>query len=116
VKYKEQFALDDKFIWTVKEDWYDLDHKYLIYNPDFRTFRIFDKITVFPNVYLDYFSDVAMEKRIRYISDFYNTHRGDLDREYPYLNEEQMNAFIEEAVEEIKQDLICRNIICTNIM
>jgi hypothetical protein len=57
-----------------------------------------------------------MEKRIRYISDFYNTHRGDLDREYPYLNEEQMNAFIEEAVEEIKQDLICRNIICTNIM
>jgi hypothetical protein len=115
-RHKEQFEQDDKFIWTVKEDWYDLDHKYLRDNPNFRAFRIFDKITVFPNIYLDYFSDVAMEKQIRYISDFYNAYKGDLDREYLYLNEDQVNAFVVEAVEEIKNDLIYRNLIGTSIV
>jgi len=112
-QYLEQFEKDKNFIWTVKEDWYDLDHMYLKNNPEFRAFRIFDQITSFPNIYLDYFSEVAIEKRIKYISGFYNSHEGVLEREYPYLNEEQMNVFVSEAADDIRRDLILRNIIRT---
>jgi len=107
----EQFREDKNFIWIIKEDWYDLDHKYLKDHPEFRAFRIFDKITDFPNVYLNYYSETAMEKRISYISNFYNAYEGNLDRKYPYLNEEQVNDFVLEAVDEIKQDLTRKNII-----
>ncbi len=104
-KYLEQFQRDDKFIWVVKEDWYDLDHKYLRDHPEFRTFRIFDKITTFPNTYLDYYSEVAIENQIGYISQFYNTFHGDLDREYPYLDQDRMDAFVTEALGMIREDL-----------
>lgn len=104
-KYQKQFSEDKNFIWKIKEDWYDLDHKYIKNHPDFRAFRIFDKLSSFPNVYLDFYSDTAIEKRIHYISNFYNTYEGNLDREYPYLDEEQMNIFVTEAMEEILEEL-----------
>lgn len=104
-KYKENFQKDKNFKWTVKEDWYDQDHKFLKMNMDFRAFRIFDRVKEFPNVYIDRFSDTAIEKRIKYISDFYNADYGNLDREYLYLTEEQVNTFVDEAVEEIKKEL-----------
>jgi hypothetical protein len=110
-KFKESFEADENFIWIVKKDWYDLDHKYLKNNNEFRSFRIFDKITEFPNVYLNYFSDTAIEKRIKYISDFYNSDHDNLEREYLYLTEEQMNIFIEEATEEIKKDLSVKELL-----
>ena len=111
VRYQEQLEQDSKFIWVIKEDWYDLEARYLRDHPDFRTFRIFDKITAFPNVYLDYYTEGAIERQIKYISNFYNTYEGNLDREYPFLSEGQMNDFVTSAVEEIRKDLKTRGIL-----
>ncbi len=110
-KFREQMELDRKFIWVIKEDWYDLDARFLREHPDFRTFRIFDKIRAYPNVYLDYYSEGAIERQIKYISDFYNTYEGKLDREYPYLTEEEMDDFVTRAVEEIRSDLKDRGLL-----
>lgn len=109
--YMENFAKDKNFVWKVKEDWYDLDHKYLKTNKEFRTFRIFDKIKTFPNKYLEYYSNQAFEKQIKYISEFYNSEHENLEREYPYMTEDQMNLFVDEAVEEIKMKLIQKKMI-----
>src|SRR5690606_12735848 len=110
-KYTKQFAEDNQFIWVVKEDWYDLDHKFLRDYPNFRTFRIFDKIGSFPNTYLDYYSETAIEKRINYISQFYNAQHNNLDREYPYLNQEQMDTFVTEALATIREDLVSKGLL-----
>ena len=110
-KFHDKLEQDSKFIWVIKEDWYDLDAKYLRGNPDFRTFRIFNRITTFPNIYLDYYSEKAIERRIEYISNFYNTYDSNLDREYPYLSVEQMDSFVVSASEEIRKDLISKRIL-----
>lgn len=110
-KYHDKLEQDNKFIWVIKEDWYDLDAKYLRDHPNFRTFRIFDKITSFPNVYLGYYSETAIERQIKYISNFYNAYESNLDRDYPYLSEEQMDAFVSSATEEIRKDLKLKNIL-----
>jgi hypothetical protein len=110
-KYREEFAKDHSFIWIIKEDWYDLDHKYLRDHPDFQVFRNFEKINSFPNIYLDYYSDTAIERKITYITNFYTTYEGNLDREYPYLTEETVNTFVAEAIVEIRRDLISKGII-----
>lgn len=110
-RYHEQLEQDGKFIWVIKDDWYDLDARYLREHSDFRTFRIFDKITDFPNVYLDYYSEGAIGRQIQYISNFYNTYEGNLDREYPFLTEKQMDDFVTSAVEEIRNDLKSRAIL-----
>ncbi len=110
-KFKTEFENDKNFIWTVKKDWYDLDHLYLKENPNFRTFRIFESITSFPNNYLDFYSNTAFEKRIKYISDFYNNFDGELNREYIYLTKEQVNEFVNIASKEIEEDLISKNLI-----
>lgn len=110
-KYSEDFAKDHKFIWVIKEDWYDLDHKYLRDHPDFRIFRSFEQISSFPNIYLDYFSETAIERQIKYISHFYNTYEGNLDREYSYLSEESVDTFVAESVGIIRRDLVLRGII-----
>ncbi len=104
-KFRQEFEQDKNFIWEVKKDWYDLDHMYLKNNPDFRTFRIFDKIKAFPNIYLGFYSQTAIEKQIRYISEFYNSHEGNLNREYPYLNKEKADQFVTEVIEYILEDL-----------
>ncbi len=111
MKYQDRLEQDSGFIWVIKEDWYDLDARYLREHPDFRTFRIFEGIRAFPNIYLDYYSETAIEKRIQYIANFYRTYEGDLDREYQYLSEEQMDAFVAHAVEEIRKDLRSKGLI-----
>ncbi len=103
--YHEKMDADSKFIWVIKEDWYDLDAKYLRDHPDFRAFRIFERIESFPNIYLDYYSETAIERQMKYITNFYNHYEGNLDREYPYLKEERMDAFVAEAVSRIRENL-----------
>lgn len=101
-KYAAEFAADSGFIWKIKQDMYDLDHLYLRENPDFRAYTIFSGITTFPNVYLDYFSLTAFEKKMDYITGFYNGFDGDLDRAYPYMTKDHMHAFVDLATKEIR--------------
>lgn len=100
-KFKENFNQDKNFIWIMKKDWYDIDHLYLRDNPGFEAFDIFTRITEFPNEYLDYYSDTAIIRQIRYITNFYQNFSGDLDRVYPYLTKGEMDFFVEEAQKNI---------------
>lgn len=99
--YQAEFEKDGKFIWKFKRDWYDNDHLFHQANPDFRAFSIFSKIHCFNNDYLDYFSQQAFQKKIDYITSFYLNHQGDLTHDYPYLNANEMDAFVRKASETI---------------
>ena len=108
-KYARKDAPDrDQFIWKIKEDWYDLDHKYLRDHPGFRAFRVYLGAVGFRNDFMEEFSIDAFENRRVYITDFYLQGKDGLDREYPYLTESEMDAFTEEAVQSIL-DILHRN-------
>ncbi len=100
-KFHEEFKADPNFIWTVKEDWYDLDYKYLRDHPGFRAFRVYLGAVGFRNDFMEEFSPDAFDNRRIYITDFYLQGKENLDREYPYLQEREMDAFMENSVTEI---------------
>ncbi len=100
-KFPQQFAADPNFLWTVKEDWYDLDHKYLRDRPGFRAFRVYLGAVGFVNKFMEEFAPDAFDNRRAYITDFYLQGKENLDREYPYLKEAEMDAFVEAGVKEI---------------
>lgn len=101
-KFAKEDAPDrEDFIWQIKEDWYDLDYKYLRDHPGFRAFRVYLGAVGFRNEFMEEFSEDAFDNRRQYITDFYLQGKDGLDREYPYLTEAEMDAFVETAVEEI---------------
>jgi len=110
-KYLSKFSSETEFNYNVKADWSDVDHIFLRDNPDFRILNIFNKITTFPNIYFDYYSDTAFENKIVKISNVYKNISNNIDRDYPFLNKEQADDFVRKAIEEIKHDLITKNII-----
>ena len=85
----------------IKDDWYDLDFKYLRDHPGFRGFRVYLGCVGFRNVYLEEFSEDAIDNRRQYITGFYLEGKDNLDREYPYLTEAEMDAFVAGAAEDI---------------
>ena len=90
-------------VWKWKKDWYDLDFLYLRDHPDFEAFALYAQATNFENVYMDEFSADAFALRCRYILDFYrdDTQHGVLDREYPYLTRERMDAFVRDTADRV---------------
>lgn len=105
-KYKSLYETDKiKWIWTIKKDWYDLDFLYIKKNPNFRAFSIYKNAVGFSNDYIDFFSNDAFNIRREYIVGFYNSERDDLEREYTYLKEDEMDRFVEESSEKISQIL-----------
>ena len=105
-QYAKEDAPDrEQFIWQIKEDWYDLDYKYLRDHPGFRAFRVYLGAVGFRNDFMEEFSEDAFDNRRIYITDFYLQGKENLDREYPYLTEAAMDAFVEEAVREISNIL-----------
>lgn len=104
VRFSEELAKDpEHFIWKLKEDWYDLDYKYLRDHPDFRAFRIFRNADGFVNSYMEEFAPDAFDNRRQYITGFYLQTNDHMDREYPYLSESEMDAFVENSVREIQE-------------
>lgn len=91
----------EKFIWTIKEDWYDLDYKYLRDHPGFRAFRVYLGAVGFVNSFMEEFSADAFDNRRQYITDFYLQGKDNLDREYPYLSEAEMDDFVSQTVPRI---------------
>lgn len=96
----------NKFIWTLKEDWYDLDMLYLKNKPNFRAFTIYEEIKSFKNNYMDEFSEDAFENRQKYIVNFYRTGKEGIDREYKYMTEEDMNTFVDTSIKIIRSRII----------
>lgn len=88
-------------VWKWKKDWYDLDFLYLRDYPEFRAFKIYEQAAGFKNKYMEIFSEDAFDNRRVYITGFYHEKRENLDRKYPWLNKEEMDDFVETAVENI---------------
>lgn len=95
----------EEFIWKLKQDWYDLDFKYLRDHPDFRAFHVYRNAVDFRNDYIEEFAPDAFDNRRRYITEFYLAGRENLGREYPYLTEAEMDGFAEQAVHKILDKL-----------
>ena len=98
---KEKETNPHKYRWDVKADWYDLDFLFLSKNPDFCAFQIYKDAVGFQNTYMDIFAEDAFDNRREYIVGFYSEKRENLERDYPYLNEEQMDQFVEEAAQDV---------------
>lgn len=98
-QYPEECAANKRaFIDRMKEDWYDLDFRYLLEHPDFRAFRIYEQAVGFRNEFMKEFSGDAFDNRREYICSFYRSdEHGPLYREYPYLNPEQAEQFVQET-------------------
>lgn len=102
---KQQSPDRKEFIQAIKKDWYDLDFKYLRDHPGFRAFRVYLGCVGFVNSYMEEFAPDAFDNRRAYITDFYLQGKENLDREYPYLTETEMDAFVEAAAEWIHPKL-----------
>lgn len=87
--------------WEIKDDWYDLDFKFLRDHPDFRGFQIYQGAVNFRNDYMEEFSPDAFDNRRRYITSFYLQDKDNLDRAYLYLTEEEMDSFVDTSAREI---------------
>jgi hypothetical protein len=102
VKFVREREEDPKgFIWNLKEDWYDLDYKFLRDHPDFRAFQIYSNAVGFQNDYMEEFSQNAFDNRRVYITSFYKEKKENLDRFYPYLTEKEMDEFVNSCTQNI---------------
>lgn len=102
VKFPEQMTESKKqFIWKVKEDWYDLDFKYLRDHPDFRAFSVYLGASGFVNEFMEEFTPDAFDNRRAYITGWYLAGKDNLDRAYPYLSEAEMDAFVDACTKEV---------------
>jgi hypothetical protein len=54
---------------------------------------------------MEEFSTDAFDNRRQYITGFYLAGKNNLDRPYPYLTKEAMDAFVEETAEQIRRNL-----------
>jgi hypothetical protein len=96
----------DEFAAETKRDWYGQDFIFVRDHPDSFFFRIFLNAGYDQN-YLDFMSPAAFEHQIQYIKTFYQ--RTDeavqavYEREFKYLNQEQMDQFVDSAVETLMQ-------------
>ena len=55
------------------------------------------QLNVFQNEFMEEFSVDAFDNRRAYITGWYLEGKENLDREYPYLTEAEMDAFVEET-------------------
>jgi len=98
---------NDRKVWigTLKKDWYDLDFLYLIKNPVFRAFSMYESAVGFSNIYMDFFSEDAFDNRRGYIVNFYRGQRENVERVYNYLTEDEMDRFVDECA-----GLVCQTL------
>lgn len=104
IKFQKELEQDPLFIWTMKEDWYDLDHLYLYEHPDFRAFRLFNEKKDFVNNIFSHYEKNSMEDQIRFIQDFYNNPCTNFRRDYFYLQKKDMDEYVKKASNLIAKD------------
>lgn len=98
--YNKKLKEDASFIWTIKKDWYGLDFLYLEKNPNFIFHTIFKNIEQVPD-YIDYFPKGALMKQVKYITEYYLGDNEETKENFIYLNEEEMDKFIDETSKKI---------------
>jgi len=98
--YNKKLKEDASFIWTIKKDWYGLDFLYLEKNPNFIFHTIFKNIDQVPD-YIDYFPKGALMKQVKYITEYYLGDNKETKENFIYLNEKEMDKFIDETSKKI---------------
>jgi len=104
------FGRDKNLTMAVKRDWYDQDYLYLVTNPRNIFHDLFTKIESFPD-YLDYFPAGAVEFQMKEIQKFYLNYKHNPFRDYRYLTVDEMNNYVEQAVELSVTELLNKNLI-----
>jgi hypothetical protein len=95
--YATLFAAKEDAIWTVKHDWYDLDHCYVRQHPGSLFWRVL-MTTPNPPAYFPFLSEVGLHHSLDHIRKFYSEDNGhDLVRSYPYLNETTMSRYVADS-------------------
>lgn len=102
--YNKKLKEDASFIWTIKKDWYGLDFLYLEKNPNFIFHTIFKNIDQVPD-YIDYFPKGALMKQVNYITEYYLGDNEETKENFIYLNEEEMDKFIDDTSKKINSIL-----------
>ncbi len=95
---------DPSFLWKIKEDWYDLDHLYFRNHPNSLFHTVFQQIGSFPD-YLAYYPQGGIARQVRYIRQYYSRPERNLDREYVYMTEHEMDRFVAETSEMVHSAL-----------
>lgn len=111
-KYSEEFEKDDNFLSVIKNDWNDLDFKYHRDNPNMKSYKILDRVEKVCD-YLPYYENGQLTAQVKSIADYYRrgTANAELDREYKYLTENEVNSFVEAASELISKDVTNKKLI-----
>jgi hypothetical protein len=101
--YAARFEEDANAAWEdLKTDWYDLDHRYVRDHPACLFWRVFYPAPN-PPMYLPLVPAAALHQQLDFIRAFYGTPdpAWQLDRPYPYLNQQTMGRFVADCVKDI---------------
>ncbi len=82
------------YFWTLKKDWYDLDHRYVRDYPDSLFWRVYLRAPL-PSMRLPFMNERALQHQTQHIRSFYSEPQARvLDRAYPYLRAETMLRYV----------------------
>ena len=89
--------------WKMKEDWYDLDHKYVRDYPASLFWRIIWRAAP-PAADLDFLPEAAVQQQLAHIQRFYGEQQPrNLDRPYPFLNAAAMDRYVADTTASLLQ-------------
>jgi hypothetical protein len=99
-QFAAEFAENGKsYVWELKKDWYDLDHKYVRDHQDCLFWRVLMPAPNPPS-FLAFLPEYAMHHSLNHIRHFYSEPEPTLvlDRPYPFLNEQTMSRYVDDAI------------------
>lgn len=103
---KDKMNRDKSYIWTIKNDWYGQDFKYLRENVN----NVFvDEFLGLDEVidYLNFFPSDIMNEKLEYIKEYYRSEVEEIKlNEYKYLTTDQMDEFVSCCSDVIKNKLM----------
>lgn len=104
--WRAEFGDDSAFWDEIKGDWYGLDHAYVRAHPDSIFWRVFVNCR-YERDDLPFLPPAAVRRQMAYIQDWYRSDdteiRAMLARPFVYLNQAQVDAFIDGASEKLKR-------------
>lgn len=98
VKYADEYAKNPEFLKVIKRDWNDIDAEHL---KSLTEHPALDILKNAGNVkdYLTYYEKNQLTVQIKFIADYYETFKGNINREYKYTTPDEINNFVECAYE-----------------
>ena len=96
--FAEQQKQGKDAFWTLKEDWYGLDFRYLRDHPESLFWRVFLP-SPNPPSYVTFIPEAVLHDQLDYKRSFYSEPEEEmvLERLYPYLNEKTMTRFVDDC-------------------